>query len=274
MAASRLIGAAVAGLLLLALGSPAFAGTGRAAALAELEVNDEVDGDVVALGGDVVLGPEARVHGHVVALFGRVRSDPAARVDGRVIAVSSLAEVRLHPHEGQTTAQVQTAVRLLTAGCWLLATTLIAFLYPGRVRFGVWLVPAVGLKILVLGVLIAITLFAALVAAIGLGPTLGVPLVAGLAGLFLLVRAVGLAVVGAALGGRLLARVTERPLPVTVDVLVGVVLMLLVRLIPVAGEAAWTVVTVAALGAAVFTVALAPQRAAAEAARSTGAPRS
>jgi hypothetical protein len=273
MATPRLIGATIVCCLLTLPASLALAETGRAAALADLDINEEVHGDVVALGGDVVLGPNAVVHGHVVAVFGTVRSDSAARVDGRVVAVSSLAELRIEPDGGRSAVGVQTAVRLLTAGCWLLATTVIGFLYPGRVRFGVWLVPTIGVKILVLGVLIAVTLYAAMVAAIGLGPTVGVPMMAALAVAFLLIRAVGLTVVGAAVGGRLLNLVARAPLPVTVEVFVGVALMLMTRLVPLAGELIWTFLVVITLGAAVFTVTLAPQRRAVEAARSGGDPR-
>jgi hypothetical protein len=114
----------------------------------------------------------------------------------------------------------------------------------------------------------------ALVAVVGLGPTLGVPLFAALAIAFELVKAFGLAVLGASLGGAVLRRVTERSLPVTLHVFLGVTLMLAMRVLPWVGSVAWTVVSLVALGVAVFTVALAPQRGAVRATRSTGAPRS
>jgi hypothetical protein len=271
MASSRLIGAALLGLLLIAHG-PAAAATGRAAALSELEVNELVDGDVVTLGGDVILGPEAEVTGHVVAVFGEVRRDPAARVEGRVLAVKSLAGLQLAPGD-EVDPRLQLALRLLTAGAWLLAATLIAFFFPGRIRFGVWLMPSIGMKILVLGVLVFITLFAALVALIGLGPTLGVPLVATLAVLFMVVRAIGFAVLGAALGGPLLRRLTSRPLPVTAEVFCGLALILALRFLPLVGDIVWTGMGLIALGAAVFTLALAPQSGSVQAARSTNLPR-
>jgi hypothetical protein len=271
MAPSRLIGAALLGFLLIAHG-PAVAATGRAAALSELEVNELVDGDVVILGGDVILGPEAEVKGHVVAVFGEVRRDPAATVEGRVIVVRSLAGLQLAAGD-EADPRLQSAIRLLTAGVWLLAATSIAFLFPGRIRFGVWLMPSIGMKILVLGVLVYITLFAALVALIGLGPKLGVPLVAALAILFLVVRAIGFAVLGAALGGPLLRRLTSRPLPATVEVFCGLALILALRFLPLVGGVWWTGMGLVAVGAAVFTLALAPQSGAMQAARSTNLPR-
>jgi hypothetical protein len=273
MAKPRLIGAILVSFLLIPHISLALGAPGRFSALTEVEVNDEVAGDVVALAGDVLLGPEAEVHGHVVAVFGKVQRAPGAQVDGRVIAVSSLGGLQLADSNETGAARLQAALRFLTAGVWLFATTLIALLWPGRIRFGVWLVPSIGAKMLVLGVLMAITLFAALVAVVGLGPTLGVPLFGALAVAFLLVRAFGLAVLGAVVGSRLLHRVTSRSVPITAHVFIGVAVMLAARFLPFVGSVIWTCLTVAALGTALFTVALAPDRSAVRTAGSTGSPR-
>jgi hypothetical protein len=118
--------------------------------------------------------------------------------------------------------------------------------------------------------MVAITLFAALVAAIGIGPGLGMPLAAAIALLFLVVKAAGLAILGGGLGSRLLARFVRRPLPLTAEVFVGVMLILMLRFVPVLGAVVWTAVTIVALGAGVFAVALAPQRDAAEPLRTAG----
>jgi hypothetical protein len=273
MANPRLIGTAVLCCLLIAPLGLTQTETGRAAALADLEINEVVEGDVVAFGGNVVLGRDARVSGHAVAIFGSVQKHPEAVVQGRAIAISSLDSLKLAATDGASSPGLEAALRVCAAGVWLLATTLIAYLYPARVRFGVWLVPSIGMKILVLGVLVYVTLFAALVAIIALGPKLGVPLFAAVAVLFLLVRAIGLAVIGATVGGALLRRLTARPLPVTVEVFVGVALILAARFLPLVGGVVWTGMGLVALGAAVFTVALAPQHGAVEAARSSTVPR-
>ena len=44
---------------------------------------------VVVVGGDVTLGPHARVTGDLITLFGDVRADPAARVEGSQYVVGS-----------------------------------------------------------------------------------------------------------------------------------------------------------------------------------------
>ena len=47
-------------------------------------VNGQVDGDVVAVMGNVELGPEARVRGNVVVVGGALTRDPAATIGGGV----------------------------------------------------------------------------------------------------------------------------------------------------------------------------------------------
>jgi hypothetical protein len=271
MAPRRLILVAAVGLL-LAHGSVAWGAPARVTALAELHVDGVVDGDVVALGGDVVLGPNAVVHGHAVAVFGSVRAAPGASVEGRKIALASLAGVALEPTAGEDGGRLRAGVRLLTAGGWLLATTLIAFVWPVRIRYGVAVLPQLGLKVVALGAMVAITLLAALIAAIGLGPMAGLPLAAVLGVAFLLVKAVGLTVLGGGIGAAVFARLAAgRSLPLTASVFVGVLAMLMVRFLPVIGGAAWTLLALVALGAGVFAVTMAPHRNPAEVIGSPGA---
>lgn len=258
MATRRLIALLVLGLI-LGHGQTVMASTAKVGALSELRVNEEVDGDVVAIGGDVVLGPEARVHGHAVSIFGSVRVEPGAQVDGRVIGLSSLASLSLASvEEGGGLHRLDTGLRFVTAGGWLFVTTLIAFLWPAPIRRGVAALPQLGAKTLVLGVMVAITLLAGLIAVIGLGPFLGLPLAAALAVAFLVVKALGLAVLGGGVGTAILRRVVpSRIMPITTEVFVGVVVMLMVRFLPVVGGMAWTVLVLVALGTGVFVATLA-----------------
>jgi len=259
MATRRLIAAIVVGWSVILAAGTARAESGRMAALSELRVNDEVQGDVVALGGNVVLGPEARVHGHVVAIFGRIDRDPAARVDGRTIAVSSLSGVRLDASDAAAKPMLGVAIRILSVSGWLLATSIVALLLPGRVRFGMWLVPVLGVKMLVLGAMVYLTLFAALVAILGFGPGLGVGLIGAVAVAVLATRAFGLAVLGGRLGIWLIGRWTQRPLPVGIHVFFGVLVLALLRFLPIIGGPLWIATGVASVGSAVFTMALSPQ---------------
>ncbi len=259
MVPSRLTAAAAAvALLLAAMPAAAWPGPGRMAALVDLEVDGPVSGDVIVLAGDVELGPSARVEGHVIAVFGAVQADPAAQVEGRVLSVSSLATLTVTPVGPAASGRVELALRLLLVGLWLVVTTLLAFLIPARLRRPVALLPRLGLKVVAVGLLVVVTFVAALVAALGLGPALGVPLTAALFVLVLSLKILGLTLLGGHLGG-LLWRRLGRLAPLSAEVLVGVGLLLACRFVPILGEPLWTLVSVAALGAGLFALALAPR---------------
>jgi hypothetical protein len=232
----------------------------RVATLDDLTIDEPVDGDVLVLGGNVTLGPNARVSGHVVTIRGTIEADPAAEVRGRTIAIRSLASLSLHPSstDGAENAGLTAALRLLSAGAWLLATTLLAALLPARLRYGVWAVPRLGPKILLIGLMATVTLIAAVVAVLGLGPALGVPLVATLALVFTGGKAVGLTVLGGWLGAALLRRLTTRMLPLSLTVFAGVLVLQIARFLPLAGGLIWSAVSVAAIGTGVFSLALEP----------------
>ncbi len=230
------------------------ANEGRIATLSSIVVDDAVDGDVVTIGGDIELRAGARISGHVVAIFGSVVRREGALVEGRVLAVRSLASLTLEPEAGRQNASLVLAVRLLTVGGWLLVTTLLALLFPYRLRYGAHMMNALGIRVLVLGATAFVTLIAALVAMLGLGPSLGVPLAIVVILAFLAAKAVGLAVLGAHLGSSLFAKVSTIRLPLTVSVFIGVSLMVAVRFIPLVGGVIWTGLSVAALGAGLFVV--------------------
>ena len=214
----------------------------------------DVDGDVVVVGGDLRLDAGARVGRHVLAIFGVVEAAPGAVIEGRTLAFSSLSKLALRPGDGAP-LQVTLAVRLVTSGGWLLVTTAMAFGLSTRLRYGVWVFPRLGLRVLVLGLAAGVTFFAALVAALGLGPNLGVPLAAAMTVVFFAIRAIGLTVIGGFLGGALLRHWWRRPLPLTLEVFVGVVVLLVIRFLPLFGGVLWSVCSIAALGTGIIVLA-------------------
>ncbi len=259
--------------LAIAAGTLTQAAPPRTTVFNDIVVNEKVDGDVVALeadvhlgpmadvGGDVVvvngdlrLDPNARVGRHVVAIFGDVEVAPGAFVQGRTLAFSSLSNVALQPG-GRAPLQVNLAVRLVTSGGWLLVTTALAFGLSTRLRYGVWILPRLGFRVVVLGVAAGVTFFAAVVAVLGFGPSMGVPLAAGLTVVFFAFRALGLTVVGGYLGERMLSRWLHRPLPLTVEVFVGVFAMVVVRFLPFVGAVLWSLCSIIALGMGIVAVA-------------------
>ena len=70
-------------------------GDAAVAILGSVVVDGEVNGDAVAVAGDVRLGPKAVVRGNAVAVGGRLVADPAARIYGEITEVG-LALPPLH----------------------------------------------------------------------------------------------------------------------------------------------------------------------------------
>jgi hypothetical protein len=256
-----------------AAAAPGAAATPRTTVFNDIVVNERIDGDVVAFEADVLLGPSADVEGDVVVISGDLRVDanarvgrhvltifgtldvaPEARVDGRVLAFSSLSSVLLRPGQ-ETPLHVNLAVRLLTSGGWLLVTTALAFGWPSRLRYGVWVLPRLGFEVAALGLAAAITFFAAVVAVLGLGPAIGVPLAASLTLGFFALRAIGLTVAGGFLGAAILRRIGARAMPLTLEVFVGVLVLLIVRFLPLLGGVVWSAVAIVALGTGIMALA-------------------
>ena len=264
-------------LLVIALASGTASASARTSVLADLEINEAVSGDVVVFGADLVLGPTAQINGdavavggnvrveegavvsgHVVAVFGKTHVSPGTQVGGRVLPFSSLASLLPDPTGRQHTLQASVSMRLLTAGGWLLVTTGLAFLFPARMRYATWAVPALGLRIPALGIMAGFTLMAALIAALGLGPGLGVPLVAGLMVVFFVAKAAGLTVLGCWVGGAVLRRLVHHPLPISLEVFVGGLVLIGLRFLPFVGETLWNLVSLVALGASVAVAGVTP----------------
>lgn len=257
-------------LLALMVSGVAAASSGRTAVLSDLRINERVAGDVVVFGADLELGPEALVEGdavaiggdiriaegavvtrHVVAVLGGADVPLSADIGGRVLCFSSLATLLSTSSARESSLQTDVSMHLLASGGWLLVTTGLAFLFPTRMRLGAWAVPSLGVKVPALGMMAGLTVFASLIAALGLGPVLGVPLVGGFMVVFFVARAVGLTVLGCWTGTMVLKRWVRHPLPISLEVFVGVLVLLAVRFLPVVGETMWTLISLVALGASI-----------------------
>ncbi len=267
--------------------APAEALPSRTAILADLVVDGPVDGDVVVFAADLVLGENARVTGdavavggsvqleagaevgrHVLAVLGTTEVASGATVDGRVLSFASLASLSDVQGAGPSSPRVSVAVRLLASGGWLLVTTGLAFLFPVRLRYGAWALPPLSYKVPALGALVAVTVTASLVAALGLGPALGVPMIAGLMVLFFAGKAAGLTVLSCAAGSAVLRRWLHYPLPITLEVFVGMLVLLVLRFLPFAGETLWSLLSILALGASIAVIGVGPGETATDPARS------
>ena len=237
-------------LVVMALTSPAWAG-GHLAILENVTVSGPVDGDVVAVAGNIRLEPGARVGGDVVAVLGRVDRRPGAEVRGRVVTVSSLAGLGLHS-PGPYSLRTGIALKLLVTGGWLLAVNLVLVLFPGLARRAASDPRLLSPESALLGVVAVVTIFMALVAALGLG-SLAPAAVVLLIVLTLVLKALGLAVSTVRLGLHLLPRTAGWPVTLRASLVLAVLLAL--RLVPGVGALLWTAVSVFALGVGVVTAA-------------------
>jgi len=253
--AFRAVAAGLASVVLLMAG-PAEAVPGQVVLMRPLSVNQLVEGDIVSIGGHVRLGPKARVRGDVISLFGTVEKTPGAVVEGRVVQVSSLAAVDAAALAPGASNRVLWGLRALMAGLWLLMTTITALLFPVPVGRAAWLARRLSWRVIVIGVLMGVTLVAALVACLGLGPGLGLPLIAAVAAVFFSAKVFGLTVLGTVLGRWLSSRFLHRRQPVTVEVFAGVVVLLILRYLPLVGGPLWILASIWGLGAGVVGVTL------------------
>lgn len=139
---SRPLAAALAALVLL-VGAPLALGAGGGRPdPTVLEVGHDVTVDreverVVVVGGDLTLGPRARVTGDVIALFGDVHADPGARVEGSQYVAGS-ALISWIPGPGWVAGLVLLAALLAYRIAVWAAVSAIAATLPRTTAFERW----------------------------------------------------------------------------------------------------------------------------------------
>lgn len=225
-----------------------------------VRVTGRVEKDVIALGGDVVLDPGAEVQGDLLAVGGAV-TVPAAgprAVAGRVLTVGELeaafaAELQTSPLAGRRSSGLLLAFRLVLLLAWLVVGLLLLRFLPRPVSTAAGLVP--GRLGMVAAIGAAAVLSAILVSAfllLVLPATAGLLLTGLLVALLGLAKAFGLAVVFVAVGRRL-TRGAQRGSPLFGDpaaLAVGLALLGLLSLVPVAGPFVWAIASLLGIGAA------------------------
>lgn len=227
-----------------------------------VHVTGRVEKDLVAFGGSVVLEKGAEVRGDLLAVGGEVSSPAGAEsaVRGRALTVGALeaafaAELQTSPLSARPASGLLLAFRLVLLFLWLLVGLVLLRFLPrpvsaaaGLVRGRVALVGAVGAAAVLAAALLSAFLLLVLPASAGL-------LVTGLlVALLGLAKAFGLAVVFVAVGRRL-TRGARRGSPLFGDpaaLAVGLALLGLLSLVPMAGPLLWAVVSLLAIGAALL----------------------
>ncbi len=216
--------------------------------IAAVHVSSRVEGDVVAVGGDVFLEPTAQVRGDVVALGGRVIGK--GRVEGRRVDVASLTMGALAG--SQESPSVRLGLAFLHLGGWLLVVALAVLVAPRQVREAGLGLREHGWRSGLAGVLALTAWLAVAILALAVSETpLGLLAVLLAIGVLLFAKLVGLAAV-AWLGGLLLSPVLPRSFRgETARTGVAMLGMAAISLLPFVGPAVWIAANVAGVGACV-----------------------
>jgi hypothetical protein len=230
------------------------------AVLGALRVESDIEGDAIALGGDVVIGPGGRVGGDAVAVGGVVRGDGVAA--GRVVSVASFESAALGPFDDGPRARVAWGVRAMRAGGWLVLAALLLLLFPRQVRRAAGHLRAMPARTVAVGALsLAVWLLLVLLLLAAAASRLGIALLlAGVAAL-LAAKVLGLLAVAWLVGHALAPALPagwRGELPRTGA---GMLLLAAAALLPAAGPLAWAAANVAGVGAIVAALA-SPRRAA------------
>lgn len=222
-------------------------------------VSGRVDGDVLALGGDVRLAPTARVGGDVFAVGGAIRAEPGAVIAGRSVSYPDASAVWLTLLEGpalglSAASPLVVGGKLALLAGWL-ALAIAFFAVSGRSMLstsrGVAEEPLRSFATGVVGVLallLTALLFSAFAAAL-----VGVPLLALAVLLAVVLKLWGMVAVFHALGDWLGRRLLGRAPQALHAATLGLAVLGLIKFLPYVGVWAWTVATFLGVGAALVT---------------------
>ena len=225
-----------------------------------VRVRGRVEKDVIAFGGDVVVEPGAQIRGDVLAVGGTVRS-PAGTgrsVGGRVLTVGELeaafaAELQTSPLAARPASGLLLAFRLVLLFLWLVLGLLLVRFVPRPVSAAAGFLPGrlattatLGAAGVLSSLLVSAFLLLVLPAKAGLVVTALLLAILGAA------KAFGLAAVFVAVGRRLARGATRGSLlfgdPAALAL--GLALLGVLSLIPVAGPLVWAIASLLGIGAA------------------------
>jgi hypothetical protein len=224
------------------------------------EVTGRVDGDVVVLGGDARLGPQAQVGGDVFVLGGTVQAAPGARVSGRMVSYPTASSAMVTLVEGPSlglgfTSSVVMGAKLALLAAWA-ALLLVLFAASGRQLLetadGIRREPFRSFMTGLTGVLALI--LTALFFSAFTGGLVGVPLLVLVVLLGMILKLWGMVAVFYALGDWLARRLLRRPRlrPLNAATL-GLLVLGLLKFLPWVGVWVWTAATLIGMGAALST---------------------
>lgn len=225
-----------------------------------VEITGRVAGDVVVLGGDARLGPEAQVGGDIFVLGGTIHAAPGAHAAGRMVSYPTASSALVTLVEGPSfglgfTSPLVMGTKLALLAAWA-ALLLLLFAATGRQLLetadGVRREPFRSFATGLTGVL-ALVLTALFFSAFT-GGLVGVPLLVLVVLLAMLLKLWGMVAVFYALGDWLARRFLRRPRmrPLNAATL-GLLVMGAAKFLPYVGIWIWTAATLIGIGAALST---------------------
>ena len=230
-----------------------------AAIRGSIEVSGHVQGDLIVLGGDVRLESGARIDGDVLVLGGVVESLGDAAIGGRTVAYPGASSAWLVLVEGPALglsawSAVVLGAKLALLAAWIVvALVLVVAAAPalGSTAAGIGEEP---LRNFVVGFVAVLTLLlTVLFFASFLNALVGVPLVVVVVLAALVLKLWGMVAIFCWIGA-----VVRRSPPVDQttllhNALVGLVVLGVVKLLPLAGIWVWTAATLVGIGASLTT---------------------
>lgn len=235
------------------------AATDVAAVNGSVRVTGRIGGDLIALGGDAFLEPGSTVEGDIFVLGGRIVAAGGSTVLGRSVAYPTVSSAWLVLMEGPSLGHppfspVVVGAKLALLAAWL-AWSLLVFATNGREvlaasvavqerPFHNFFVGLTGILAASLSAVFASALTAALV---------GLPLLALLVLIAMVLKLWGLVAVFHALGHWLTTGVVRRRLTPLNAALCGLIALGALKFVPWLGAWSWTVATCIGVGAALTT---------------------
>jgi hypothetical protein len=215
-------------------------------------VENVIQGDLLVLGGSVVLADGGRVAGNIIHAGGSV-TGADGRVGGRVYPVMTL--------EGAAATMSKTGVSVTLLFVWFVVAIVVTLASGRQVRFSSVEVRVSALYCFALG-LVAFTSFVltALVFSYLVPYLIGIPLLAALGVFAVMAKVYGMVAVFHAVGSALARGRTRQQLAARswvrgdlAMVVIGLLILGAVRLIPVIGAIAWSCASVFGIGVALAT---------------------
>ncbi len=226
-----------------------------------ITINGTVAGDVLGIGSVIRVGPTAVIEGDVAALGGKLDKEPGCRIKGETVYIQS-AEIndrlfRKGPLRGLFSLKFTPfflILKVVSLFVWAFLVLLAAGLIPARIEFASRVVresfwPVFWTGLLAMSIFIALVIFSAVLCLI----LIGIPILLAAVAIGMIIKIFGEIAVFLVLGRWFLNAIGTKNTSTLGMALMGLAIVSVVGLVPVAGNMFSFGVAILAWGAAVRT---------------------